>query len=201
MQIGGQNVSRETSERLEVFAALVAKWNPKINLVSKHSLPHLWERHISDSVQLHNLAGEGQNWVDLGSGGGFPGIVIAILADELVGGRKTTLVESDQRKCAFLRTVVRELGLDVTVLSERIETLDPLSADVISARALAELDLLLEFTERHLGPNGVALFPKGRTWQNEDSIAQARWSYHLETVKSVTDADAAILKIKDLARA
>jgi len=196
---GHLSVSRETFAKLEAFADLVRKWNPKINLVSKNSLDDLWQRHILDSVQVFELAeGEG-HWVDLGSGGGFPGVVVAILNQE-PQNFKVTMVESDQRKCAFLRTAIRELGLTASVKTERIEQLDGLEADILSARALADLTQLLDFTELHLNPDGTALFPKGQNWQSEDRDAKQVWAYALEAVESKTNPAAAILKIKDIAR-
>ena len=193
------NVSRETFSKLEAFADLVRKWNPKINLVSKNSLDDLWQRHILDSVQVFELAeGEG-HWVDLGSGGGFPGIVVAILNQE-AQTFQVTMVESDQRKCAFLRTAIRELSLTALVKTERIEQLDGLEADILSARALADLTQLLDFTELHLNPDGIVLFPKGQNWQSEDSDAKKVWTYALEAIESKTNPAAAIMKIKDIAR-
>ena len=193
------NVSRETLAKLEAFAELVRKWSPKINLISKNSLDDLWQRHILDSVQVFELAeGEG-HWVDLGSGGGFPGIVVAILNQE-AQTFQVTMVESDQRKCAFLRTAIRELSLTALVKTERIEQLDGLEADILSARALADLTQLLDFTELHLNPDGIVLFPKGQNWQSEDSDAKKVWTYALEAIESKTNPAAAILKIKDIAR-
>ncbi len=193
------NVSRETFDKLAAFAELVRKWNPKINLVSKNSLDDLWQRHILDSVQVFELAeGEG-HWVDLGSGGGFPGIVVTILNQE-AQNFQVTMVESDQRKCAFLRTAIRELGLTALVKTERIEQLDGLGADILSARALSDLTQLLDFTELHLNSDGTALFPKGQNWQSEDRDAKQVWAYTLEAVESKTNPAAAILKIKDITR-
>ncbi len=193
------DVSRETFEKLKAFAELVRKWNPKINLVSKSSLDDLWSRHILDSIQIFELAPGPGNWVDLGSGGGFPGIVISILNQE---ERKfdVVMVESDQRKSAFLRTAIRELDLAAKVKTERIEELECLEADVLSARALADLTKLLGFAGLHLKRGGIALFPKGQSWQREDLEARQDWTYDLETVTSKTNSDAAILKIKDIAR-
>lgn len=194
------DVSRETLDKLEAFVALVEKWTVKINLISKASVPHIWDRHIVDSVQIYDLAPKQGHWVDLGSGGGFPGVVLAILASEGPDPVKFTLVESDQRKCAFLRTASRELDLGITVQSERIEEIDPLGADILSARALADLSVLLGFAERHLSPGGLALFPKGAQWKKEDQEARKLWSYDCEPVKSRTSADAAILSIKEISR-
>lgn len=195
------NVSRETQERLELFAALLMKWNPKINLVSRASLDDLWSRHILDSVQVFRLHSGGfKNWVDLGSGGGFPGLVIAILSAETSELGKITLVEGDQRKAVFLRTVLRETGISANVISERIEKISPLGSDVLSARALADLSLLFEFAERHLSPYGTALFPKGRNWKKELQNARSSWNFDYEYIPSLTDSESAILKIKGLSR-
>ncbi|MFG6529299.1 MULTISPECIES: 16S rRNA (guanine(527)-N(7))-methyltransferase RsmG [unclassified Sulfitobacter] len=193
------DVSRETFEKLKAFAELVRKWNPKINLVSKSSLDDLWSRHILDSVQIFELATGRGNWVDLGSGGGFPGIVISILNQE-EHRFDVVMVESDQRKSAFLRTAIRELDLAAKVKTDRIEELECLKADVLSARALADLTKLLGFAELHLKRGGIALLPKGQSWQREDLEARQDWTYDLETVTSKTNPDAAILKIKDIAR-
>ncbi|MFG6619325.1 16S rRNA (guanine(527)-N(7))-methyltransferase RsmG [Sulfitobacter sp. 1A05707] len=193
------DVSRETFEKLKAFAELVRKWNPKINLVSKDSLNDLWSRHILDSVQIFELVPGPGKWVDLGSGGGFPGIVISIL-NQKERNFDVVMVESDQRKSAFLRTAIRELDLAAKVKTERIEELECLEADVLSARALADLTKLLGFAELHLKRGGIALFPKGQSWQREDLEARQDWNYDLETVTSKTNSDAAILKIKDIAR-
>lgn len=197
-----QDVSRETSERLSLYAALVEKWTPHINLVSQGSLPHLQGRHFEDSAQLYALAPHPvAHWADLGSGGGFPGLVIAILGAETGSPARVTLVESDARKSAFLRTVIRETGIAATVLTERIEARAPLAAEVISARALADLATLLGFADHHLAPGGTALFPKGATWQNELAAAQSKWQFDLRVDKSRTDPDAVILRITGVSRA
>ncbi len=199
-RIGGLNVSRETFERLNAFTGLVKKWNPKINLVSKSDAADLWDRHIIDSAQIFEHAGEGQLWADLGSGGGFPGVVAAILSAEFHPKRKFMLVESDQRKAVFLRTAARELELNISVMSQRIEKVGPLNADILSARALADLSVLLSYAERHLSPNGVALFPKGERWKEEHAKAEHHWSYTCEAIRSTTSAAAAVLKIQDIVR-
>ncbi len=198
----GKNVSRETEERLSHYAALLKKWNPRINLVSRASLSDLWVRHVEDSAQLHDLAAHPvTHWADIGSGGGFPGLVIAILARETGSPARVTLVESDARKSAFLRTVVRETGLAATVITARIEETEPLAADIVSARALADLPTLLGFAARHLGPGGTALFPKGATWQQEISDAQSKWQFSHRVDKSRTDPAAVILRVTGVSRA
>lgn len=193
-----RDVSRETLDRLEAYAALVRKWNPRINLVSKGSLPDLWERHIVDSVQTVRIPRCHGHWVDIGSGGGFPGIVAAILGFHQKA--QFTLVESDQRKSAFLRTVIRELSLNAKVETARIEEIAALEADILSARALSDLDQLLGFADRHLRSGGVALFPKGAKWREEVSQAQRNWAFTLTPIPSKTDPEAAILKIEDIER-
>ncbi|WP_282092786.1 16S rRNA (guanine(527)-N(7))-methyltransferase RsmG [Epibacterium ulvae] len=194
------NVSRETFERLQIFEQTIIKWNPKINLVSKNSLTDLWTRHIQDSVQVFRSVDFSENWVDIGSGGGFPGVVSAILAHDTSPNTKFTLIESDQRKSAFLRNAARECGININVISKRIEHVDAMCADVLSARALADLSLLFEFCERHLAKDGVALFPKGQTWKKEVDNARERWQFDCESIRSETEPKAVILKIQGIAR-
>lgn len=197
-----ENVSRETSERLRIYAALIEKWTPRINLISRASLPHLHTRHFADSAQLHALAPHPiAHWVDLGSGGGFPGLVIAILAQETGSPAQVTLVESDARKSAFLRTVIRETGVNATVITERIEAAEPLQADVLSARALADLSVLLGHAEQHLAPGGTALFPKGASWRKELTEAQSKWQFVSRIDTSKTDPEAVILRVTGVSRA
>lgn len=197
---GLQNVSRETIDCLRNFEALVLKWTKKINLVSAGDAHQIWERHILDSVQVYSLAPDVGDWVDIGSGGGFPGIVAAIMAKDAAPYRAFTLVDSDQRKCAFLRTAARELALNVKVTAERVENLPPLNASVLSARALDDLTGLLGYAERHLAADGTAIFPKGSRWKSEHEEAMKKWSYDLKIIKSETNPDATILKIKELTR-
>lgn len=196
------DVSRETLARLEVFERVIRKWNPKINLVSRHSLEDLWSRHIIDSIQVFRCAGPAPagKWVDIGSGGGFPGLIIAVLAAEEAPDLEVVLIESDQRKSAFLRTAARECGVKVEVISERIEKAEPQDADFLSARALADLSLLFEFSERHLKSGGFALFPKGASWKKEVDNARGQWQFETEPVTSITENEAVILKIRGVAR-
>lgn len=195
------DVSRETLERLAAYEHLLKKWNPSINLVAKSTLPTIWRRHFLDSAQLFALARHHEgHWADLGAGGGFPGLVIAIMAMERAPGLRVTCVESDQRKAAFLRTVVRELGLPARVLAERAEEAAPLQADVLSARALAPLARLLPLAERHLKPGGQALFPKGESFRDELSEALETWSFQSEEYPSITDGSAVILSLGDIRR-
>ncbi|PZQ97683.1 MAG: 16S rRNA (guanine(527)-N(7))-methyltransferase RsmG [Cereibacter sphaeroides] len=189
----------ETKLRLKQFGALVQKWSTKINLVSRSSVSELQDRHILDSLQLFSLRpGGATSWVDLGSGGGFPGMVIAIAAAEAAPDLHVTLLESDQRKAAFLRNVSRETDVPVTVVAGRIEEAPPLQADMISARALAPLNLLCSYAHRHLNAHGMALFLKGVSVEDEIALARQSWNFDLEQFASQTDAKAHILRLKGL---
>lgn len=195
-------VSRETLTRLDRLAGLLRKWSPAINLVSSRTLPDLWTRHFLDSAQLMDIAPPtALGWADLGAGGGFPGLVVAIFAEELRPALRVSLVESDQRKAAFLSQAARELGLDVEIIRRRAEEADPLGVEVISARALAPLTRLLDFAERHLAPGGQALFLKGRQHDAEIEQALDRWRFSVQKIPSITDPDAVVLKIKGVVRA
>lgn len=199
--VAGLDVSRETFEALEAFVALVRKWNPVINLVSKSALEHLWERHIVDSAQLVAFCPpDAKHWIDIGSGGGFPGMIVAILARETMPNLRVTLVESDQRKATFLGQAAQSLGLPVMVLNKRIESAPPFRADVVSARAVAPLDELLGLVEPQLGHDGVALFPKGAQHADEIVKARTRWRFGVATHPSLTDPAAAILEIRNISR-
>lgn len=187
--------------RLETYAALLAKWQKAINLVAPKTLPDLWARHFLDSAQLLPLAPKGaKRWLDLGSGGGFPGLVIAAL-----GFPDVQLVESDQRKSTFLIEAARAMGLAVKVHTARIEVLDPAQIggiDVISARALAPLPDLLPLAARFCGPGTVLLLPKGRQAQDELTGLERYWTMKkLEQLPSATDPEARILRIEGLAPA
>lgn len=196
--LGIENVSRETKAQLELFVDLVKKWTPKVNLISKNSVPEIWTRHVEDSIQVAGLARDTTKWLDIGSGAGFPGLVVSICLKGAKQHCKMTLIESDQRKCAFLRTVVRELDLDVSVIGRRIEEHPPQIATVMSARALAPLSRLFEYADLHLGPQGVGIFHKGATWQKELAEASEAWSFQHDVITSRTDQGAAILVIKDI---
>lgn len=190
-------VSRETLERLKTYEALVRKWTPRVNLISASTIDDLWHRHIEDSLQLLDcISEEPKTWVDLGSGGGFPGVVIAIAAPEI----SMTLIESDARKCAFLQTALRETGTQATVLNKRIEQAPPSSADIVSARALAALPKLIELANPHLRPGGILLAPKGANHREEVESALENWSFHCEYYPSKTNPNSSILGISGIER-
>ena len=192
-------VSRETEARLDSFLALLLRWNARINLVAERDADTLRSRHIADSLQLLPLLPTGNGAAaDLGTGGGFPGLVLAI-ADS---GRPWHLVESDRRKAAFLLAASAELGLGhVRVHAERIEVvaLPPLA--LVTARALAPLGLLLGHAARLLGPGGTAIFPKGRTAAAELTAAESDWTMTTERFESRTEPGATILRITGIRRA
>ena len=195
------NVSRETFERLQIYADLLKKWNPRINLVAKSTLDDLWSRHFMDSTQLLGLLDAPvDHWADLGSGGGFPGLVIALMRDEPNAPHKVTLVESDLRKCTFLRTVLRETGVVADVINARIEAVEPLGVNILSARALADLSFLLSFVDRHMHKDGIELLPKGANWQAELQEAQTKWHFAYSVAKSQTETGPVILKISGVSR-
>lgn len=199
--IAGINVSRETIERLEAFEALTRKWNPSINLVARSTLGDLWVRHIVDSAQLFQYAPPNPaHWVDIGSGGGFPGIVMAAMAKELTPDTRFTLIESDQRKATFLRTAARELSLDVKVLADRVENVPPQQADVMSARALSALDALFPLISGHISETTTSIFPKGKTFSDEIKQAKQNWHFDLASHISITEPDARILVVKEITR-
>ncbi|MGP9803455.1 16S rRNA (guanine(527)-N(7))-methyltransferase RsmG [Paracoccus sp. NSM] len=194
-------VSRETEQRFALYQTLLRKWNATINLVAPSTLPDLRTRHIADCLQVAGLiTNPTGKWVDIGSGGGLPGLVLAIAWAE--ADLQFVLVESDSRKCAFLRSAIRELSLTkVTVQAQRIEHLEPQNADYLSARALASLERLLPYIQRHLAPGGQAWLLKGRSWQDEADEAAKHWRFSYEAFTSETDPEAAILNVRDIANA
>jgi len=197
-----QDVSRETYDDLVQFADLVRKWTPKINLIAASTVPDLWDRHIADSAQLYRYAPINfDHWVDIGTGGGFPGVIMAIYAKTQQPNATFSFIESDQRKATFLRAASRELDLNVNVIAKRIEETDPQQADVVSARALSTLSTLLPLTTRHLKPNGQALFHKGKRAAEEIAEARQSWLFDLEQHPSFTDPEARLLVIQRISRA
>jgi 16S rRNA (guanine527-N7)-methyltransferase len=181
--------------RLEVHLKLLQQWNPRINLVSPASLSSAWVRHFADSAQLWRLRPpRARLWLDIGSGAGFPGLVVAAMAAE-VADLRLHLVESDHRKAAFLDTVIRTAGLAATVHAERVESLPAIGADVVSARALAPLEALIAMTEKHRRPGGIGLFPKGASVHKEIAEAAVRWHFDHAIHPSLTDPRTAIVEI------
>jgi len=197
-------VSRETSERLDRFVELLLTWQRTINLIAPSTIPTLWTRHIADSLQLIDLAPDARVWVDLGSGGGFPGLVIACaLADH--PGAAVHLVESNGKKAAFLREAIRVAGVPATVHVERIGEFAARfqgPVDVACARAVAPLKSLLDQCFPLLGKNDVTgLFPKGQNAELEVGEASKNWNIKVNLLPSRTDPAGRIVVIRHLARA
>ncbi|RVV98020.1 16S rRNA (guanine(527)-N(7))-methyltransferase RsmG [Mesobaculum littorinae] len=192
-----QHVSRETVEKLRAFERLVLKWSPAINLISKNDLPSIWQRHILDSLQILTHASDWTTWTDIGSGGGFPGVIVACAASS---SQSVTMIESDARKAAFLRTAVREIGLPAQVIAQRIEDAPPQKADIVSARALAPLEKLLGLSVPHLKDSGTAIFLKGNRYEAEIRDADAAWTFSCAVHDSKTAPDGKILLIGDIRR-
>ena len=194
-------ISALATERLQIFVGLLAKWNTAINLVSPASLAEVWTRHVADSAQVLDVAPiRSARWLDMGSGAGFPGIVIALITADTPNPVEMTLVESDRRKAAFLSTVSRETGVPMIIQAARIEAVAPQNADTVSARALAPLVRLCSFAERHLAPHGAALFLKGGHYDAEIAEARRTWSFALDVRRSRTDPAGVVLIMKDLRR-
>ncbi len=210
------NVSRETIIALERYHELILRWQSKMNLIAESTKGDIWGRHFSDSAQLAkyalqdppNLRGTNSDaapgkkiYMDLGSGAGFPGLILALL-----GARPLHLVEANGRKATFLAEAARYMGLDsndYVVHPVRVDALDQEFAGraaVVTARALANLNQLLGMAAPLLAPEGICVFPKGRAWRQELAAAQQNWTMLIETFDSESDREAAILRISDLHR-
>lgn len=189
----------ETREKLETYLGLLRKWQKSINLVSAGTLDDAWQRHFEDSLQLAAFVPEGARIADLGSGAGFPGLVLAIARPDL----DVTLIESDTKKCTFLSTVSRETSTRITVINKRIEsvTLDSVPA-IVTARALAALDKLLGYCLRWAeeNPGLTLLFLKGEKMDEEIAAARAVYAFDAETFPSQTSKEGGILQIRNLRR-
>jgi 16S rRNA (guanine527-N7)-methyltransferase len=195
-------VSRETEDRLERYVALLVEWQAKTNLVAPSTLPHLWTRHIADSLQLLDLAPDAKIWVDFGSGGGFPGIVLACaLAD--VPGAAIHLVERNAKKAAFLREALRVTGGAGTVhlkdIGDYVDSVDH-AVDCVTARAVAPLHMLLGFAEPLVGKGAMALFLKGQDVESELTEATKYWKIEPQLHASRTGGDGWIVDIKTIGR-
>ena len=187
------NVSRETIEKFQLYLTLLEKWQRRINLVSDSTLADAWQRHILDSGQLAAYyPPQTRQILDVGSGAGFPGLVLAIM-----GGVKVDLVESDQRKAVFLLTVIRELGLPAKVHNQRIETMPNLCPDVITVRALAPVPKLLNLIETQLHSDGVCLFLKGASVEDELTNLQSYSTMVATTYPSLSGANGVVLELKN----
>lgn len=203
--IGIETVSRETLDRLETYADLLARWNQRINLVSPGTIKDLWKRHISDSIQLAALAPKrAETWIDLGSGAGLPGLIVAAARQDFDPLERMVVVDSDSRKCAFMSEAARAMNIPVEVRSQRLAIRSGEKAaepfDIISARALAPLPLLLDYAAPFIKNTTICLFPKGKTRNTEIAEAQRSWHMKLEEIPSVSDPSGAVLRIREVSR-
>lgn len=194
-------VPRETIQRLGRYAEILTKWQKRTNLVGPATLPGLWSRHFADSAQLYGLAPNARLWLDLGSGAGFPGLVIAIIQAGTPDFRMH-LVESNRKKCAFLAEVARETKAPVDIHAMRIEELaecaQSLRPDVVSARALAPLPRLFDLAAPFFGERTKGLFPKGREAEAEIAAAREDWEFDFRIHQSLTAEDSHILEVARL---
>lgn len=189
-------VSRETLARLEAYADLLFRWSARINLVGRDTLADLWRRHMLNSAQLRPLVpGAAKGLIDLGSGAGFPGLVLAIL-----GVPAVELVEADTRKAAFLREAARVTATNVMICSCRIAAVPPHAVDFLTARALAPLDRLLDLARPFIGPNTVCLLPKGERWAQELTLARKVWTMDVSMHDSIADPRGVVLCLQRIAR-
>ena len=189
-------VSRETLSRLEAYAALLIRWSARINLVGRDTLIDLWRRHMLDSAQLRPLVPDSaRDLIDLGSGAGFPGLVLAIL-----GVPRVELVEADSRRSAFLREAARITETDVVIRTCRIQAVPPHPVDVVTARACAPLDRLLDLARPFLAAETLCLFPKGERFEQELTTARKRWTMTVSVEQSLSDRRGVILRLQQVAR-
>ncbi|RWN45602.1 MAG: 16S rRNA (guanine(527)-N(7))-methyltransferase RsmG [Mesorhizobium sp.] len=192
-------VSRETFDRLVAFEQMFQKWNRSINLVAQSTSGDVWQRHILDSAQLGRIEPVSKRWVDLGSGGGFPGLVMAFLLAER-DGASIDLVESNRKKASFLQTVVGQFSLPARVVARRIDDSHGLvsTPQIVTARALAPLSTLLDLSAPWLISGARGLFHKGRDYRTEVQESVHRWSFDLVEHPSMTDVGGVILELSNL---
>lgn len=195
------NVSRETMDDLKLFQNMVLEWNKKFNLISKSSEKDIWNRHILDSLQLCLFINKKDKILyDFGSGAGFPGIVIAIIGKRNFPDLKITLVESIGKKVLFLKEVDKVLDLNLNIINDRVENLKLPKADIISSRAMASLEKLLEYAKPFCSEKTTLIFPKGEKWQEEISKAEEKWVFNYKNIQSVTNDKGCILSINKIRR-
>ncbi len=191
-----ENVSRETNQKFFIFEGLLKKWNQKVNLVSSNTLSDFMVRHVLDSLQLVQFANTDDGvWLDIGSGGGFPGIPLAIYSKEKYPKFKFKLMDSNSKKCHFLENVCENLNIEATVICGRMELAEAVNCDYIVSRAVAPLNELLEYSRRHRKKIGKSLFLKGKNLEKEISVARKSWIFNYRIHKSVTHGDGKIIEI------
>ncbi len=190
------NVPRGTIEKLETYIKILEKWNQTINLVSVKSISEVWERHVNDSMQLFPLVPTTtKSLIDLGSGAGFPGMVLAIM-----GVKNVTLIEADSRKCSFLQEVARITDISVSIINQRIENVEPWAVEVVTSRALASLDKLIEYAYPFIKGRGVMLCLKGEKVNAEIQQAQEHWNFSFKLIPSKTYCHGTILHVEKVSK-
>ena len=189
------NVSRETLDRLKAFVTLLTDWNSRHNLVSVRSLEGVWQRHVLDSAQLSlHIPGNANTLIDLGSGAGFPGLILAVLRPQL----RVTLIEATAKKCRFLAEANAVLHTGASILNARVEEMSPKPFDVITARACAPLPKLASYAQRFVGPKSVCLFLKGQNVGPELTEARNSWRMGVQSHPSLSDPSGTVLEIHGL---
>ncbi len=196
-------LTKDAQERFAIYVDLLGRWRRVTNLISEASFAEAWTRHIADSAQLFPLAPGARRWVDLGSGAGFPGMAIAIL---LAGGEgaRVDCIESDKRKCAFLREVARATGAPAEIHAERVESIAPealLPVDAVTARAFAPLPRLLELTNVWIAHGAVGVFPRGRSGESQLEALPAAPDLTIDILASKLDPDATIVRVRPVPKA
>lgn len=195
------NVSRETINELKKYEALVVEWNNKFNLISKSSVQYIWGRHILDSLQLCQFVKNTDKIMyDFGSGAGFPAIVLSIVGKQLFPELKIFLVESITKKALFLNTVKNELNLNIEVINGRIENIKAENIDLISSRAMASLDKLIDYSKPFCNKNTRLIFPKGSKYKDEIDLSLKTWKFDFDVIQSKTDETGKILYIRNIRR-
>ena len=195
------NVSRETLNGFYEYETLLSKWNDKINLVSKNTLVDIWERHFLDSGQIiKHVDASGKRWVDVGSGAGFPGLVVALLLRDRKIDCDLVLVEKNPKKGFFLNEVIRKLNLNVAVVNDNIYTLKSLNADILTARAFSELNNLIEIAFRHRKKEGICLFLKGENYRIELDKTLNYWFFDYDVVDSLSSSPGKIIRVKKIVK-
>mgnify|MGYP000182473269 CR=1 FL=1 len=193
------NVSRETINSLCEYESMLSKWNSKINLISKNTFTDIWNRHFLDSGQIiKHVDASRKRWVDVGSGAGFPGLVVALLLRDRKIDCELILVEKSTKKVFFLNEVIRKLDLNVNVINSDIRTIDSLNADVITARAFSELNNLIQIAHIHGNDSGICLFLKGENYMVELDKTLNYWFFDYDIIDSVSSSSGKIIRVKKI---
>ena len=193
------NVSRETLNSFCEYESLLSKWNKKINLVSKTTLADIWARHFLDSGQIINhVDASGKIWVDVGAGAGFPGLVVALLLRDRKIDCDLTLVEKNTKKVFFLNEVIRNLNLKAKVINNSIDCIEPLNADILTARAFSELKYLIQIAHQHRKAQGICLFLKGENYRFELDKTLNYWFFDYDVVDSLSNPSGKIIRVKKI---